>query len=89
LFNIVTDPGETLDLKQNMPERFDSMMADYQAYEKNNRVLPLPAGYIQQRQVGLNGLRDIFGAGIFTFMLTLLILSIFYLVYRGSRKSLA
>jgi len=89
LFNIVTDPGETLDLKQTMPERFDSMMADYQVYEKNNRILPLPAGYIQQRQVALNGLRDIFGAGIFTFVLTLLILAAFYLVYRHSRKTSA
>jgi len=87
LFNIVTDPGETLDLKEGMPERFDSMMADYQVYEKNNRVLPLPAGYIQQRQVALNGLRDIFGAGIFTFVLTLLILVAFYLVYRHNRKT--
>ena len=89
LFNIVTDPGETLDLKEGMPERFDSMMADYQVYEKNNRILPLPAGYIQQRQVALNGLRDIFGAGIFTFVLTLLILAAFYLVYRHSRKTSA
>ncbi len=89
LFNIVTDPGETLDLKQNMPERFDSMMADYQVYEKNNRILPLPAGYNQQRQVALNGLRDVFGAGIFTFVLTLLILGVFYLVYRNRRKTLA
>ena len=89
LFNIVTDPGETLDLKEGMPERFDSMMADYQVYEKNNRILPLPAGYIQQRQVALNGLRDIFGAGIFTFVLTLLILAAFYLAYGHNRKTSA
>lgn len=45
LFNIVLDPGETTDLKEEMPERFKDMMAAYRNYVAANKVLPVPEDY--------------------------------------------
>lgn len=45
LFNIVNDPGETTDLKAEMPERFEGMMAAYRTYVSDNNVLPVPEDY--------------------------------------------
>ena len=51
LFNFVADPGETLDLRSQMPERFAEMMEDYQVYARDHQVLPIPDGYDQRREV--------------------------------------
>ena len=45
LFNIVNDPGETRDLKEEMPERFKDMMAHYRTYVSDNNVLSVPEDY--------------------------------------------
>jgi arylsulfatase/uncharacterized sulfatase len=50
LYNIATDPGEVIDLQQQMPERFQRMQADYAEYARVNGVLPMPAGYDYKRQ---------------------------------------
>lgn len=49
LYNIMTDPGETNDLKEEMPERFEEMMAAYRTYAADNKVLPVPEGYTQKK----------------------------------------
>lgn len=50
LYNIVTDPGETIDLQAQMPERFQRMQADYAEYARVNGVLPMPVGYDYMHQ---------------------------------------
>lgn len=45
LYNILQDPGETQDLSAAMPERHAQMLADYQAYARENNVLVMPEGY--------------------------------------------
>ena len=50
LYNIVTDPGEVIDLQQQMPERFQRMQADYAEYARDNGVLPMPVGYDYMHQ---------------------------------------
>ena len=45
LFNITMDPGETKDLKEKMPERFEDMMVAYRTYVSDNNVLPIPEDY--------------------------------------------
>jgi arylsulfatase/uncharacterized sulfatase len=57
LFNIRRDPGETRDLATAEPERLQNMLADYNAYVRDNNVLPVPDGYDQRRQVTLNSIR--------------------------------
>ncbi|MDH3727777.1 MAG: sulfatase-like hydrolase/transferase [Myxococcales bacterium] len=51
LFNFVTDPGEASDLKEEMPELFAEMMEEYRTYMRDYRVLPVPDGYDQRKEV--------------------------------------
>jgi arylsulfatase/uncharacterized sulfatase len=59
LYNIATDPGEVIDLQQQMPERFQRMQADYAEYVRANGVLPMPAGYDYKRQGQLYALQHV------------------------------
>jgi arylsulfatase/uncharacterized sulfatase len=59
LYNIVTDPGETMDLQQQMPERFQRMQADYAEYARVNGVLPMPAGYDYMHQGQMYALKHV------------------------------
>ncbi|MEK9871386.1 MAG: arylsulfatase [Gammaproteobacteria bacterium] len=74
LFDIVSDPGETRDLKDKMPARFQQMLSAYENFERQNRVQALPAGYSQRRQLLLNMLRDRLGGGVIVSLLLVLIL---------------
>jgi arylsulfatase A-like enzyme len=87
LYNIAADPGESQDLKNSRPEHFDKMKVLYAQYAKLHHIQTLPAGYNQQRQVGLNGVKKIIGTEIFTLMLTLLVVLGFYLIYRFKKNS--
>lgn len=60
LYNIVKDPGETKDLRVDLPEPFAHMKADYYSYAANNGVLPIPEGYNQVRQTLINGIHNLF-----------------------------
>jgi len=60
LYNIVEDPGETKDLRVDLPELFAHMKADYYSYAANNGVLPIPEGYNQVRQTLINGIHNLF-----------------------------
>lgn len=59
LYNIATDPGEVLDLQVQMPERFQSMQADYAAYAQANGVLPMPVGYDYMHQGQMYALKHV------------------------------
>jgi arylsulfatase/uncharacterized sulfatase len=85
LYNIVTDPGETNDLREQMPERFQDMRAHYDAYVAANGVLPLPANYNATLQGIVNGLLDRFGLQILLGLLALVMLVPFYIAYRARR----
>ncbi len=87
LYNIVSDPGETIDLSKKMPERFNIMLANYQAYARENNVLPVPPGYHQLRQAAVNGLRDRFGNNLLIGLLTFVILGSLYCVYRLANRN--
>jgi len=54
LFDLRTDPGETQDLRQRLPEQFAALQADYAAWAQANGVLPVPEGYDPVRQVLIN-----------------------------------
>ena len=54
LFNLRDDPGETRDLRQQLPEAFRSMQADYAAWAQAHGVLPMPKGYEPADQVMIN-----------------------------------
>lgn len=58
LYNLAVDPGEANDLRDELPELFTSMLADYEAYVETNGVLPVPEDYDQRRQVLANSARN-------------------------------
>ncbi|MEI6661005.1 MAG: arylsulfatase [Comamonadaceae bacterium] len=53
LYNLLADPGEVRDIAATEPERFKTMLADYEAYAQTNGVLPIPKDFNLQK----NGLR--------------------------------
>ena len=83
LYNIVSDPGETEDLADAMPERMQLMLRAYDQYVLENGVLPVPVDYKQVSQVGINGLREIYGKQMLVLLVSMLILVIFLVVARG------
>jgi arylsulfatase len=86
LYNIVKDPGETNDLKEQMPERFERMLAHYRQYTIDNNVLPLPKNYNAAFQGIANGTLDRFGAQILLGLLSLIVLLPFYFAYRSKHR---
>jgi arylsulfatase/uncharacterized sulfatase len=81
LFNIVSDPGETEDLKLVMPQRFQKMLSEYAQFKTDNRVAPLPRGYTQFKQMVFNYLQK-FRDYLIIFLLTMLILIPFMVAWR-------
>lgn len=57
LFNLMTDPGETMDLAELEPARFAQMLAAYNDYETRVGVQPMPEGYNAIKQLTSNTLR--------------------------------
>jgi arylsulfatase len=87
LYNIASDPGEVVDLAAEQPVLFQRMLSRYQRYARDNGVLPLPAGYTQIRQLVANTLQQQYREGVLLFLLTLLLLTPFYVAYRMRRNS--
>jgi arylsulfatase len=87
LYNIVTDPGETEDLGELMPQRLQQMLGLYRDYVADNGVRPVPAHYNEELQGVLNGLQDRFGSQILLALLTFLTLLPFYIAYRRGSRS--
>ncbi|MBT5053964.1 MAG: arylsulfatase, partial [Gammaproteobacteria bacterium] len=86
LFNIVRDPGETLDLAREDPDRLQTMLSAYEVFEAENQVEPLPKGYSRRAQMILNSLRERVGPAVLLGLLTLLVLLPFGVYLRMKRK---
>ena len=87
LYNIVRDPGEVEDLKAEMPDRLQTMLADYALFEEENGVVPIPPGYSRTRQLVINMLREQNGAAILIALLTMVLLIPFVVYLRTRPKS--
>lgn len=57
LYHLADDPGEAKDLREQEPERFKAMLADYDAYAKQVGVLKLPDDFNPQTQVAINAFK--------------------------------
>jgi arylsulfatase A-like enzyme len=86
LYNIVSDPGETEDLADAMPKRMQVMSRAYEQYVLENGVLPVPVDYRQVYQVGINGLRELYGRQMLVLLVSMLILVVFLVVARGFNR---
>ncbi|MEM8767620.1 MAG: arylsulfatase [Pseudomonadota bacterium] len=85
LYDTVRDPGETRDLKADLPERFQAMLAAYASFEEDNKVLPIPPDYSQTGQLIINMLRDRLGSTIIVALLLVLLLIPFGVYVRTRR----
>lgn len=47
--HLISDPGEVLDVAAIESERFQTMLADYEAYALANGVLPIPKDFDLQK----------------------------------------
>ena len=87
LFNIKKDPGETRDLAQEEPARLQQMLSAYERYQRENKVLEMPAGYGHIKQLLINTLHQQWRTPLLVGLLTLLILVPFFVACRMGRKS--
>ena len=85
LYNIVRDPGETVDLAADEPARLQRMLSAYERYAKENQVLPLPPGYNHIRQLVINTLYERLRTPLLITLLATLILLPFLVAYRMKR----
>ncbi|MGB1917258.1 MAG: sulfatase-like hydrolase/transferase, partial [Luminiphilus sp.] len=86
LFNIKKDPGETRDLVQEEPARLQQMLSAYERYQRENKVLDMPAGYGHIKQLLINTLHQQWRTPLLVGLVTLLILLPFLVAYRMRRK---
>ena len=86
LFNIKKDPGETRDLAQEEPARVQQMLSAYERYQRENKVLDMPAGYGHIKQLLINTLHQQWRTPLLVGLVTLLILLPFLVAYRTRRK---
>ena len=87
LFNYVTDPAETHDLRDELPDLFAELRQDYRVYAEANGVLPVPEDYDQRTEVIFYILRNnpnyvVLGSA------ALILLLLLYGLWRGVRWSL-
>jgi arylsulfatase A-like enzyme len=88
LYDIAQDPGEVRDLKALMPQRYQRMLSAYKAFERDNKVQPLPPGYSQSGQLAKNFIRDQSRSAVIVGLLTLLVLLPFLVAIRMRRHTL-
>ena len=62
LHELALDPGETKDLSAQRADLKAEMLRDYEAYEREMGVLPLPPGYDPHKQVAKNSMKRQFKA---------------------------
>ena len=82
LFNIVEDPGETLDLAHQMPQQLQQMLSAYDTYTRENKVLPVPTGFDNMKQLAINTLYASTRTPLLILLLTMLVLCPFAVAYR-------
>ena len=88
LYDLSHDPGETTDLQAQHPELFQQMISDYEAYARDNGVLPMPEGYDPINQVFINSMINVYLPQVKRWGIPLLLLVIagIYLLRRRRKQ---
>ncbi|MEO1729538.1 MAG: arylsulfatase [Pseudomonadota bacterium] len=60
LFNLASDPGESIDLSTDQPEIFKDLLAEYDSYAAEMGVLEMPEGYNSTQQILNNTIGRLF-----------------------------
>lgn len=59
LYDIASDPGETVDRSAQEKDRFEAMQKDYAAFARRDQVLTMPQGYQAPKQIKANAVREL------------------------------
>ncbi len=87
LFDIVNDPGETIDLKAQNPSQFQHMLNLYQRYTEENGVQPVPDHHTSNNDIVQKVMRKKIGDQLVTLILTVSTVGIFT-VFGWQQKAL-
>ena len=79
------DPGETLDLREQQPQRFDRMQALYADFARDHGVLPVAEDFNPQQAMFLRFAIDRFGGYLIAIFLGLVVL-IGVVIFRRGRR---
>lgn len=74
LYNLARDPGETLDLREQQPQKFAELILDYEAYEKEFGVLPMPKNFDHMEQIYANTVHKVVAENLTKLLLASFIL---------------
>ena len=86
LFNMVTDPGETKDIREEAPDVFTDLLASYETYAQDVGVLEMPEGYHSLEQVLENTQKRMRARyGWILVLAGMVFLALLYGLYRGAR----
>jgi arylsulfatase A-like enzyme len=86
MYDILSDPGETLDLSSQQPGQFQHMLNLYMRYTRENGVQPVPENYIQETEINNKNLYKLMGSTILVWLLTALTLAFFALIAVQRKK---
>lgn len=91
LYNIETDPGETLDLSLSEPDLFADMLSAYQAYADRVGVIEVPADYDSVAQISRNVTAKVFQRNLpaiaaVSAVMTIVIAALTWLIIRNIRR---
>ncbi|MFN0200582.1 MAG: sulfatase-like hydrolase/transferase [Bacteroidia bacterium] len=84
LYNLENDPSELNDLAQQEPERFQKMLAAYEAYAKNVGVQDMPEGYSAQGTVAKKSYTKMFMQALP--YLLVFVIGVFAVVFWSKRR---
>lgn len=86
LYNMDEDPGETIDLRERMPDRYQGMLAQYEAYATDNGVMPMPENYSVVKQVMINTVVFFYLPKLLPYFGLVLVLTAALYFYRRRRR---
>lgn len=87
LYNIMSDPGEVMELREVETAKFQRMLSGYERFSRESGVMPLPEGYTQTGQLLSNFLAERLRVGVVVLLLTVLLLLPFLVAYRFRRSA--
>ncbi len=82
LYDIVSDPGETTDLRAENPAQFQHMLNLYERYTTENGVQPVPDHYVQMHEVLNQMIRNNYADQVLVWLLVALTVGVFALFRR-------
>lgn len=86
MYNIATDPAETIDLAKSSPALFDTLMQHYKDYAVENNVLEMDDDYETLKQIEKNYFSDFKKKTMPWILVALMALGLFFIIRKKIKK---